>query len=256
MNRWGRAFTLFFILMAVLTGTAVAQMDPGPYHILHRDGAVYNSDTGWTLSSPPYFPGADWVVDFTYNSQGMSILHKDGAIWNSSSGWILSSPPYYAGSAYAKAMEYLRDVTGCWGMSYVEYTAEYDAGEGVYELQRNSHEFPDLYIDIQNQYGTRLEGQVVGYKPMEGCMYLDLEGTINGDHFSIVAEKIEGAPGEQCQISLNAQGVVTWNDIESRWEIKGNIVGCEVWCDQGNPTGFFGVFVAWPETTCTCPPPD
>jgi hypothetical protein len=254
MKRLFGIVVVFFVFF--FAGIVMAQMDPGPYHILHKDGAVYNSDTGWMLSSPPYYGGADWVVDFTYNSQGMSILHKDGAIWNSSSGWMLSSPPYYAGSAYARAMEYLRDVRGCWAMAIVEYNTKYDPGEGVYELQREPLQFPSIYLNIQNQYGTRFEGQVVAYNPEDTpqCQYINVEGSIDGDQFTVVMHYLEGPPGDQCDELRIVKGLVTWNDIGGRWEIKGSMIWSDTSCQVRVEDGGFGVFMAWPETVCQCPP--
>jgi len=74
------------------------------YAILHRDGAIYNSDTNWNLS--PYYPGTAWVADMEFNdSGGYVLLHKDGALWRSSGGWLLTTPPYYPGTDYARALE-------------------------------------------------------------------------------------------------------------------------------------------------------
>lgn len=74
------------------------------FAILHRDGAVYNSDTNWNYSS--YYAGTAWVVDMEFDDSGDHVLlHKDGALWRSSGGWLLTTPPYYPGSNYARALE-------------------------------------------------------------------------------------------------------------------------------------------------------
>jgi len=35
----------------------------GTYVILHKDGSLYNSATGWLLTTPPYYPGSNYAVD-------------------------------------------------------------------------------------------------------------------------------------------------------------------------------------------------
>jgi len=104
-----------------------------PYRILHKDGAIYDSATGWLLTAPPYYPGTAWAVDFLYNRLGVSVLHRDGAIWNSDSGWILSNPPYYPGTDYARALVsatiYGYDPTAS-DFSYGGVYGRYDSGQG------------------------------------------------------------------------------------------------------------------------------
>jgi hypothetical protein len=90
------------------------EYDPGTgIYILHRDGAVAGNKTGWTMSSPPYFPGTAYAVDMAFTSDGtMAILHRDGALWFADEGWIVTAPPYYPGTAYARALKiqfYLAD---------------------------------------------------------------------------------------------------------------------------------------------------
>jgi hypothetical protein len=72
------------------------------YVILHKDGAIYDSSSGWTLTQPPYYPGTDYARALQVRADNSYvILHKDGAIYDSSSGWITSTPPYYPGSGSA-----------------------------------------------------------------------------------------------------------------------------------------------------------
>ena len=73
--------------------------------ILHRDGAIWSSDSGWVLTTPPYYPGTSYAMDIAYRADGTyGILHTDGAIWDSSRGWLMDAPPYYPGTAYAQAL--------------------------------------------------------------------------------------------------------------------------------------------------------
>jgi hypothetical protein len=77
--------------------------------ILHKDGALWNSATGWTLTAPPYYPNLAWAVDLEYRSNGSYvILHKDGAVCNYTSGWswTTSAPPYYPGLNWAVALKF------------------------------------------------------------------------------------------------------------------------------------------------------
>lgn len=62
--------------------------------ILHKDGALWNSTTGWTLTTPPYYPGNDYARDLEYRANGSYlILHKYGAVYDSAAGWIMTTPP-------------------------------------------------------------------------------------------------------------------------------------------------------------------
>jgi hypothetical protein len=73
-----------------------------PIHIiLHRDGAIWSSETGWTLTTPPYYPGSDYARALAVRTDRYIILHKDGAIYDSVGNWNVSTPPYYPGSNYA-----------------------------------------------------------------------------------------------------------------------------------------------------------
>ncbi|RLF53479.1 MAG: hypothetical protein DRN28_07000, partial [Thermoplasmata archaeon] len=100
----------------------------GPVYILHRDGAVWNSDTGWDLNTPPYYADSDYARDLEFKPSGSyTILHKKGALWNSVSGWFTDTPPYYPDSDYARDMEYRNDE------AYVilhKDGAVYDSGSG------------------------------------------------------------------------------------------------------------------------------
>jgi len=74
--------------------------------ILHRDGALWSSATGWVLTTPPYYAGSDYARDLELLEGGdYLILHKDGALYDSAGGWTMTTPPYYAGSNYAVDME-------------------------------------------------------------------------------------------------------------------------------------------------------
>lgn len=93
-------------------GNGTATVDMGAdevaslgYVILHKDGAIYDSATGWLLTAPPYYPGTNYAVDLKLGQGGYVLLHKDGAVWSSSGGWTLTAPPYYPGTAYARALE-------------------------------------------------------------------------------------------------------------------------------------------------------
>jgi len=99
MRQYG--FFVICLLVVAIAGTGWA----GPYRILHKQGAIYNTDTGWTMTTPPYYPGSNWTVDMVSDSQGVTILHKDGALWQEVGGWDMSTPPYYPGSAYAQALD-------------------------------------------------------------------------------------------------------------------------------------------------------
>jgi hypothetical protein len=83
------------------------QFKPGGtyYVILHRDGALWSSDTGWTTTTPPYYPGTDYARGLEQVGSKYIILHKDGAIYDSMDGWYTASPPYYPGTGYAVGLE-------------------------------------------------------------------------------------------------------------------------------------------------------
>jgi len=75
------------------------------YTILHRDGAIWSSDTGWEMGTPPYYPGSDYARDLEFSGSTYHILHRDGAICDSTPAWNLRTPPYYPGSDYAVNLE-------------------------------------------------------------------------------------------------------------------------------------------------------
>jgi len=86
-------------------GTAWA-VDILPGVILHKDGALWYSDTGWVLTAPPYYPGTAYAKDLEVRSDNSYvILHKDGAIYDSASGWVVTAPPYYPGTSWAVDMK-------------------------------------------------------------------------------------------------------------------------------------------------------
>jgi len=82
---------------------------PMRYVILHRDGALWFSDTGWVVSTPPYYPGTDYARALEIRTDSYAILHRDGAIYNSVSNWTVSSPPYYPGTNYAVDLKVTSD---------------------------------------------------------------------------------------------------------------------------------------------------
>jgi hypothetical protein len=55
-----RAFLGFFILLLVVFFSASSLAE---VFILHRDGAIWSSATGWTLTTPPYYPYTNYAVD-------------------------------------------------------------------------------------------------------------------------------------------------------------------------------------------------
>jgi len=69
--------------------------------ILHRDGAIWSSETGWNTATPPYYPGTGYARALALVGAGYKILHRDGAIYDSVNGWVTTSPPYYPGTDYA-----------------------------------------------------------------------------------------------------------------------------------------------------------
>jgi len=91
-----------------LGSTAIAKVTVvvGVPVILHKDGALWSLDTGWTTTTSPYYPGSAYAVDIEYRADGSYvILHKDGAVWDSVSGWNMAAPPYYPGTGYASDLE-------------------------------------------------------------------------------------------------------------------------------------------------------
>jgi len=72
------------------------------YVILHQDGALWSSATGWITTTPPYYPGTAYARALQVREDNSYvILHKDGAIYDSATGWLVTTPPYYPGSNYA-----------------------------------------------------------------------------------------------------------------------------------------------------------
>jgi len=257
------------MLMAV--GPAATQPPPpsGPFNILHKDGAIYNSTAGWNMATPPYYAGKAWAVDFTYTCEGVSILHQDGAIWNATAGWNMATPPYYAGSGYARAVEYVRDLTGCWGLEWFQWETVIDQDETNYDLEKQYIYYPFIHAQVTQQIGTRLFGQAVVYEQSgpygPECQYLPFEGTVIGDHVTIFvgeygyAVPVEGSQYDLERIKLTLVGLVFWDDEDAEWEIRGSFVGTELpppgslepTCTEN---GRWGSFNMWPEEVCDCPP--
>jgi len=88
------------------TATAQVTVVVGVPIILHKDGAIWSLDSGWTTTTPPYYQNTSYAVDIEYRADGSYvILHKDGAIYDSASGWVTTAPPYYPGLAWAVDMK-------------------------------------------------------------------------------------------------------------------------------------------------------
>ncbi|MBW2040052.1 MAG: hypothetical protein JRI46_10770 [Deltaproteobacteria bacterium] len=245
---------LVIVLVVLVAGVALAQMPAGPYNILHQEGAIYNSDTGWNLSTPPYYPGTAWAVDFIYNSEGVSILHTDGAIWNTTTGWNIATPPYYAGTGYAKALEYLRDLTGCWCLNLMEFEFWESPPGDPFQGEFYAEEYPELALEITDQIGTRLYGTLYRWDYDDRTHEWELEeqsleGTVLGD-FVYLAYHVSGAEEEY---GGTFDGVIFWNEVEEYWEIKGSLIGTGM--DTEENWGMFANTMAWKGTGCECPPP-
>jgi len=87
--------------MGLFDGAVKWVISGAAWHILHRDGAIWSSDTGWNVSTPPYYPGSDYARALEVRTDRYIILHKDGAIYDSVGNWNVSTPPYYLGTNYA-----------------------------------------------------------------------------------------------------------------------------------------------------------
>jgi len=128
-------------------GTATADMGAdeyvSAYVILHKDGAIWSSETEWNVSTPPYYPNSSYAVDIKYMADGSyTILHTDGALWNSETGWNLSTPPYYPGSAYAVELERISESAtgGLWNQP--ASTSEWYANQDFETI----HDAYDVFI--------------------------------------------------------------------------------------------------------------
>jgi hypothetical protein len=101
--------------MLLLAGVVMANGPPPPsppFRILHRAGAIYEAGTGWNYQAfNTGILSGDWAVDFLYGPTGPSILHKYGAIWTTD-GWDYGG--FLAGNDYARALQALPDLSGCW----------------------------------------------------------------------------------------------------------------------------------------------
>jgi YD repeat-containing protein len=77
------------------------------YDILYHDGALWRSDTGWVLASPPYEARSWYALDLEIKEDDINylILRKDGARYDSQTGWILDSPPCDPGTDWALDLE-------------------------------------------------------------------------------------------------------------------------------------------------------
>jgi hypothetical protein len=57
------------------------------------------------MTAPPYYPGTDYARALVLVGAGYKILHRDGAIYDSATGWVMTAPPYYPGTNYAVDLE-------------------------------------------------------------------------------------------------------------------------------------------------------
>jgi len=121
------------------------------YVILHKDGALWNSTTGWLTATSHYYPGTAYARALKLWGNGIYlilhkegayflglaglglwttttppyypgnawavdvlpgvILHQDGALWYAATGWVMTTPPYYPGTAYARDLEVRADAS-------------------------------------------------------------------------------------------------------------------------------------------------
>ena len=91
--------------------TAIADMGvdefAAVYVILHRDGALWSSATGWDTATPPYYPGTAYAQALKlWENGGYLLLHRDGAYILGLLGlglgvWNTNTPPYYPGTTWA-----------------------------------------------------------------------------------------------------------------------------------------------------------
>ena len=67
--------------------------------------ALWSTDGGWILTTPPYDPGSDYARALELVGSKYIILHKDGSVYDSVDGWNMDTPSYYPGSGYARDLE-------------------------------------------------------------------------------------------------------------------------------------------------------
>jgi len=254
MKRWFAGLIVFLVLLPAGAVIALA-VPPSPYHILHRDGAIYDPHTGWVTSAPPYYPGTDYAVDFLYRAAGpFVILHRDGAIYDSEYGW--DSTHYYPGTNYARALEYIVDLSGCWCASTGDWTVT--PGNAAHHVAG----YPGAYVTITQTDRT----MTVQYCEWTGVVWEceDVGGTQFGNHIVLSAGDPGGA--NSCSWTDNLAGQYYWDYTADCYGIVLSRVKSDFVCQGsslGQEQGEFGVVSmkqkyysggAW--VPCVCPPPD
>jgi len=254
------------MVVVLLAGAAVAQTALG-FQILHKAGGIYHYDTGWELSTPPYYPGTDWAVDFMYGPMGAVILHRDGAIWESGTGWNMNTPPYYPGSDYARALTALKDLSGCW----CAYSGGWRIWEGVeltpdeeYVIHGDHHfiAYPGAYA-VVTQTGSTLtvnycewDDDIMDYE----CKVLS--GSLIGNQ--IVIPQGDSPAPNACSWGHELVGSFFWHPGRSEFGIQLASVQSDYFCQGaavGGEKGEFGVITLWQRyfdgetwVPCVCPP--
>ena len=257
---------LVVLVVVLLAGAATAQTIL-PFHILHKEGAIYHYDTGWDLSTPPYYSGSDWAVDFMYGPGGLAILHRDGAIWESASGWNLSSPPYYPGSDYARALNALKDLSGCW----CAYSGSWEVWKGTeitpdeeYVIHGEHHfiGYPGSYAVVtQNSSNLTVEycewdDDIMDYE----CNVVS--GSVIGNQIVI---PMGGPPAmDDCSWGQELVGSFFWNPDRGEFGIQLAAIRSDYFCqgvEVGGEEGEFGLVTLWQNyfdgetwVPCVCPP--
>jgi hypothetical protein len=227
---------------------------PSPYHVLHRDGAINDVNSGWITSAPPYYPGTDYAVDFLFRAGGpYAILHRDGAIYDSEYGWDLRF--YYPGLNYARALEYLAELSGCWCAS--------DAGWNLTKTvspQHHAEGYPNAYVTITQD--NRL--LTVHHCSWNGAAFEcgDVAGTEFGNQIVLTAGDPGGA--NSCSWTENLAGQSYWDYTADCYGMLLSRVRSDYYCagsSANQEEGEFGVISlkqkyyngsAW--VPCVCPP--
>jgi hypothetical protein len=255
MKRWFAGLVVFLVILLANAVIALAA-PPNPYHVLHRDGAIYDPYSGWVMGAPPYYPGTDYAVDFLYRAGGaFAILHRDGGIYDSEYGWNLTS--YYPGTNYARALEYLVELSGCWCAS--------DAGWNLKKTESPQHHaegYPNAYVTI-----TQANRMIT----LHHCWWTgaafecgDVAGNVFGNQIILSA----GDPGDanSCSWTLDLAGQYYWDATADCYGIQLSQIQSDYLCQgtsAGQEEGLFGVInlkqkyysgSAW--VPCVCPPGD
>lgn len=252
-KRWLGCLVVCVVLLMAATAMAVP---PNPYHVLHKEGAVYDPNSGWNMSTPPWYPGNDWAVDFLYRPGGpFAILHKDGAIYDSEYGWNLTSS-YYPGTNYARAFEHVTELSGCWCSSDAAWNLTKTAAP-----QHHAEGYPNAYISItqDNRMIT------VHHCSWNGAAYEcgDDSGNVFGNQIVLTAGSLGGP--NSCSWTENLAGQYYWDYAADCYGIVLSRVRSDYYCagtSLGQEEGEYGVVSmkqkyytgsAW--VPCQCPPP-